>query len=225
MIMRQFTAILLISICLPVASEFIASESACVRGQDFIKVKQDNWHQWRGPDATGVASTGNPPIRWNDQSNIRWKFPIVGEGSSTPIIWKNQVFILSAVETNRRGSRSAPLHPEAKTVPSNQIFEFVVWSLDRRNGDVLWKRVVTESVPLRRPTPLHDLRGRIPHNGWKTSVCLFRFIRHFLPQLTRGFDLEKRSRANAHQARMGRGCLSRLSRWQACNHVGSGGSV
>ncbi|MDB4564473.1 hypothetical protein N9099_00860, partial [Mariniblastus sp.] len=134
MTLKQFTAVLLLSIWLPTAWEFLASETTCVCGQDFQTAKQANWHQWRGPDATGVASTATPPIRWNDQSNIRWKFPIVGEGSSTPIVWKNQVFILSAVETNRRGARSAPLHPEAKTTPSNQIFEFVVWSLDRRNG-------------------------------------------------------------------------------------------
>lgn len=173
MIMRQFTAILLISICLPVASEFIASDSVCIRGQDFNQIKQDNWHQWRGPDATGVASTGNPPIRWNDQTNIRWKFPIVGEGSSTPIIWKNQVFILSAVETNRRGFRSAPLHPEAKTVPSNQIFEFVVWSLDRRNGDVLWKRVVAESVPFEGRHPSTTYAAASPTTDGKRLYVSF----------------------------------------------------
>ncbi len=145
--LRQLTSFLLLLICLPAVWKLIACQSASAYAQDFQTTKQNNWHQWRGPDATGVATIGIPPIRWNDQSNIRWKFPIVGEGSSTPIIWENQVFILSAVETNRRGTRSAPLHPEAKTTPSNQIFEFVVWSLDRRNGDVLWKRVVAESVP------------------------------------------------------------------------------
>jgi outer membrane protein assembly factor BamB len=173
MTLKQFTAVLLLSIWLPTAWEFLASEATCVCGQDFQTAKQANWHQWRGPDATGVASTATPPIRWNDQSNIRWKFPIVGEGSSTPIVWKNQVFILSAVETNRRGARSAPLHPEAKTTPSNQIFEFVVWSLDRRNGDVLWKRVVAESVPFEGRHPSTTYAAASPTTDGKRLYVSF----------------------------------------------------
>ena len=173
MTLKQFTAFLLLSICYPTAFEFIAPESACVCGQDFQTTKQSNWHQWRGPDATGVSATGNPPIRWNDQSNIRWKFPIVGEGSSTPIVWKDQVFILSAVETNRRGARSAPLHPDAKTTPSNRVFEFVVWSLDRRNGDVLWKRVVAESVPFEGRHPSTTYAASSPTTDGKRLYVSF----------------------------------------------------
>ena len=31
------------------------------------------WGQWRGPDATGVAQYGNPPLEWSETQNIRWK--------------------------------------------------------------------------------------------------------------------------------------------------------
>lgn len=173
MILKQFIAISLLSICCPAVWEFVTSETACVCSQDFETTKQQNWHQWRGPDATGVASTGTPPIRWNDQSNIRWKFPIVGEGSSTPIIWKNQVFILSAVETNRRDDSLATIHPEAKTIPSKQVFEFVVWSLDRRNGDVLWKKVVAESVPFEGRHPSTTYAAASPTTDGKRLYVSF----------------------------------------------------
>ena len=173
MILKQFIAISLLSICWPAVWEFVTSETACVCSQDFETTNQHNWHQWRGPDATGVASTGTPPIRWNDQSNIRWKFPIVGEGSSTPIIWKNQVFILSAVETNRRDNSLATIHPEAKTIPSKQVFEFVVWSLDRRNGDVLWKRVVAESVPFEGRHPSTTYAAASPTTDGKRLYVSF----------------------------------------------------
>lgn len=116
-------------------------------GQDFQTAKQGNWHQWRGPEANGVAPSGDPPLRWNDQTNIKWKFPIVGEGSSTPIIWGDHVFVLSAIETNRRQRTLPRPDPEAKTDPPKNIFEFVVWCLDRKTGDVRWKKVVTEATP------------------------------------------------------------------------------
>ena len=61
----------------------------------------DNWHQWRGPNATGVAPKGNPPVQWDEETNIKWKVEIPGNGSSTPIVWGNQVFILTAIKTDR----------------------------------------------------------------------------------------------------------------------------
>ena len=31
----------------------------------------ENWPQWRGPNASGVAPEGNPPVEWNEGTNIR----------------------------------------------------------------------------------------------------------------------------------------------------------
>ncbi len=118
-------------------------------GQDFEQAKLNNWHQWRGPDASGVAATdANPPTQWSDQSNIKWKVPIVGEGSSTPIVWGNQVFILSAIETDRKPDVAPVRHPDTRTELPSNVFQFVVWSFDRNTGDVLWKKVVTEAAPI-----------------------------------------------------------------------------
>ena len=60
---------------------------------------QQYWHQWRGPTADGMAiGSSNPPIEWSENQNIRWKVEIPGEGHATPIIWKDQIFVLTAVE-------------------------------------------------------------------------------------------------------------------------------
>ena len=50
------------------------------------KVEQ-NWHQWRGPLATGVAPTANPPLEWDENKNVKWKIKIPGESTATPIVW------------------------------------------------------------------------------------------------------------------------------------------
>src|SRR5688572_3651673 len=59
----------------------------------------DNWAQWRGPLATGVAPHGDPPLNWNeaDGTNIRWKTEIPGRGHSTPIVWNDRVFLTTAI--------------------------------------------------------------------------------------------------------------------------------
>ena len=58
------------------------------------------WHQWRGPTSNGIAPrSNNPPLEWSEQQNILWKLEIPGEGHASPIIWKDQIFILTSTPT------------------------------------------------------------------------------------------------------------------------------
>ena len=59
----------------------------------------DNWGQWRGPANNGVSTTAKPPVEWSEQKNVHWKVAIDGNGSSSPIVWGNRVFLLTAVNT------------------------------------------------------------------------------------------------------------------------------
>src|SRR5687767_4367923 len=59
------------------------------------------WPAWRGPQHNGVAPHGDPPTKWSETENIKWKVAIPGEGSSTPIIWGDRIFLLSAIKTDK----------------------------------------------------------------------------------------------------------------------------
>src|SRR5262252_7785003 len=56
-----------------------------------------NWPQWRGPLANGVAPQANPPIHWSETNNVRWKIPMPGKAHSSPIVFGDSVYLLSAV--------------------------------------------------------------------------------------------------------------------------------
>jgi len=75
------------------------------------------WPQWRGPLATGAAPHADPPVTWSETNNVKWKTPIPGEGDSTPIVWDNRVFLLSAIATGKK-----PTLPVAADAP-NQIYQ------------------------------------------------------------------------------------------------------
>jgi outer membrane protein assembly factor BamB len=80
----------------------VAWSIACsVWAADFEQEKLQNWHQFRGPLATGVAPHGNPPTEWNDGKNIKWKVELPGRGSASPIVWGNRIYILTAIKTDR----------------------------------------------------------------------------------------------------------------------------
>jgi len=108
-----------------------------------------NWHQWRGPQANGVAPLGDPPVQWDENTNVKWKVEIPGQGASTPIVWGDQVFVLTAVETDKTGEKSAEdaRPPAARSghgaggrgdgpgvVRSQSFHQFVVLSFDRGSG-------------------------------------------------------------------------------------------
>lgn len=69
-----------------------------------------NWPQWRGPHANGTAADAAPPLTWSETQNVKWKFRIPGYGTSTPIIWGDQVFVVSAEGTGKKseGAGAAP---------------------------------------------------------------------------------------------------------------------
>lgn len=108
----------------------------------------ENWTQWRGPHADGHAGErARPPIQWDKEKNIAWVAELPGEGSATPIVYGNQVFVLSAVKTERKSTTAVINDERAKTMPDAMFYQFVVSSYDRSTGQVLWQRVAIEQVP------------------------------------------------------------------------------
>ena len=61
----------------------------------------DNWPHWRGPLANGTSPTTDPPIKWDVKTHVKWTVDVPGKGSASPIVWGDQVFVLTAVDTDR----------------------------------------------------------------------------------------------------------------------------
>ena len=79
-----------------------------------------SWPAWRGTNGTGAAPVGaRPPIKWSEQENMKWKTKIPGTGHSTPIIWQDRIFLLTAIETAEAGAAavSAPVRTEPADRP------------------------------------------------------------------------------------------------------------
>lgn len=85
-----------------------------------------NWPRWRGPDGNAVSSEANLPVTWSTTENVCWKAAVPGEGSSSPIVWDDHVFVTSAFE---RGSRRA------------------MFCYDRSTGRQRWTREITDADP------------------------------------------------------------------------------
>jgi outer membrane protein assembly factor BamB len=132
-----------------------------------------NWPQWCGPLLNGVAPDSAPPTSWGEDKNVKWKVKIPGKGSATPVIWKDKVFVVTAIaapgETPAATAAAAP-RPDAPTAgdeggrrqrgggagggggfgggekPTAKV-QFTVMALDRKTGKVVWQKIAREAVP------------------------------------------------------------------------------
>ena len=106
------------------------------------------WPQWRGPLGTGVAPSANPPVKWSELNNIRWKIALPGKGYSTPIVWGDRVFITTAIPY---GDALEPRHSDAPgahdNLPVTLHHKFVVLAVNRRDGKIIWQRTVRKELP------------------------------------------------------------------------------
>ena len=110
------------------------------------------WPEWRGPLGTGAAPTADPPVEWSESSNVRWKTPLPGLGSGTPVVWEDRLFVLSAVPTDERspdgpGFFSRLADRVMRRESATHVQQFVVLAVDRRDGQVRWRRVAREETP------------------------------------------------------------------------------
>jgi outer membrane protein assembly factor BamB len=105
-------------------------------------VQAENWPQWRGPSPNGVSSEKNLPVKWTTEENVVWKVPMTGVSGSTPIIWRDRIFLNASDGDN-----------------------LALWCVDKNKGEVLWKQPLgAGNVKMRKhnmssPSPVTDGRS------------------------------------------------------------------
>ncbi len=108
----------------------------------------DNWGQWRGPLATGVAPKANPPITWSEKKNIRWKVALPGKGHSTPVVWQDFIFLTAARPFGKPMKPKYSGAPGAHdNLPITHHQEFLVLAVRRQDGKLLWNKTVHKELP------------------------------------------------------------------------------
>ncbi len=145
--------------------------------QSFKKDVAGNWHQWRGPNANGFSESAKGPVEWDNEKNVQWKFAMVGSGSSTPIIWGDKVFLLTAINTGKVDSSLPAPEEQPERVfgikHPNTSYEFVVLCLSRETGKEIWRQVATELVPHEGHHNDNNFASASPTTDGKRLYCWF----------------------------------------------------
>lgn len=52
-----------------------------------------DWSAFRGADGSGIAVDAKLPTSWSEIENLKWKVPLPGPGSSSPIVVGDKIFV------------------------------------------------------------------------------------------------------------------------------------
>lgn len=112
------------------------------------------WAQWRGPLGTGASPDADPPIHWSETENVRFKVEIPGNSLSSPVVWGDTIYVMSAVSLDQEAFEAAKAKAQdvvdagewpPDVAPVKQ--RFIVQARSRKDGSLLWEQVARESVP------------------------------------------------------------------------------
>ena len=114
----------------------------------------DNWTQFRGPNAAGLAADSDLPPTWNETENLRWKVELPGPGSSSPIIHGDRVYVTSYSGYGLPGDTEGDVKSLMRQLTC----------VDRLTGTLLWTSTVPGTVP-------EDLfQGYISEHGYASNT-------------------------------------------------------
>lgn len=88
-------------------------------------IQAQNWPCWRGPNGDGISLETNLPIRWDSITNIVWKTTVPGKGYSSPVIWKDKLFLTTALQETQ---------------------EKILLCYDNKTGKLLWQKTVLKTI-------------------------------------------------------------------------------
>jgi outer membrane protein assembly factor BamB len=137
--------------------------------------RAQNWPQFRGPGAAGVAEGRVAPVKWDASKSegVRWKTPIPGLSHSSPVVWGNKVFVTTAVSANPKEEMRFGLYGDVDPVKEDGKHTWKVYALDKQTGKVLWERTAYEGVPKVKRHPKSSHAAATPATDGKHLVVHF----------------------------------------------------
>lgn len=119
------------------------------------KTSAENWPRFRGPGGRGVSTETGLPAEWSEAQNLAWKLRLPGQGSSSPIIFGNQLFITCYSGYGADDSTDA-----------NNLKRHLL-SVNPETGAILWNKEIPAT------TAEDAWRGWIREHGYAshTPVC------------------------------------------------------
>ena len=132
-----------------------------------------NWPQFRGPGASGVAEGQKTPLSWDAtrSAGVVWKTPIPGLSHASPVVWGERVFVITA-ESSDPAPTFVPKDRGISLARDEAKHAWRIYALDRKTGRVVWQQTAHEGVPRARRHIKATQANSTPATDGSTVVAL-----------------------------------------------------
>ena len=128
------------------------------------QAQAQHWPQFRGPQAGVAPDDPRLPDAWTTTENVAWRVDIPGRSWSSPVVWGDHVFVVTATNARTPGQ---PLNPVitylarslggtmsgADTSKSTDEHRWTLYDIEFQTGKIRWEREIRAAIP---PQPVHQ---------------------------------------------------------------------
>jgi outer membrane protein assembly factor BamB len=179
------------------------------------------WPQFRGPAGAGILDEARWPVSWSATSNVAWSIEIPGRGWSSPVAWKDQVFVTSAISPGKFKAPSTGIFGNdyvaelaAKGLSDDDVIKavtardielthesgeirYMVYAYDAVTGKLRWEREAHKGLPMGGRHRKNTFASETPATDGERlyvyfgNVGLFAYTLDGKPLWTRRFTAQK----------------------------------
>lgn len=141
----------------------------------FAQKNTARWPSFRGQHASGVAFDQNLPSEWNVKSgkNIRFKVPIPGLAHSSPILWRDRLYLTTALSSKDDASFKPGLYGSGEASQDRSVHLWQVLCLDAGSGKTIWSKTATQGAPKDKRHIKATYANATPATDGETVVAMF----------------------------------------------------
>jgi outer membrane protein assembly factor BamB len=107
----------------------------------------DQWPQFRGPRGGVAPDDARLPESWSATENVVWRADIPGVAWSSPIVWDDQIFVTSAINTIGDAIPKPGLYGSTQVTTATTPVRWMVYAIDFATGKIRWERELARMVP------------------------------------------------------------------------------
>ena len=133
------------------------------------------WPGFRGSNAAGNGDGQGAVSEWNVASgqNVRWKTPIPGISTASPIVWEDRVFVVTALSGEGNTTFRTGLYGDVAPVNDLSIHTWKLYCLDRETGAIRWERTAHTGTPGVKRHTKSSQANSTPVTDGRRVVALF----------------------------------------------------
>lgn len=114
---------------------------------------EQNWPQFRGPNSQGIADGFPTRANWNVDAaagkldGLLWRAEIPGLGHSSPIIWKDRIYLATAVPKSGKPSLRIGYYGDIGPAKDNEEQRWLIQCFEKKSGKLKWEQTIRNAKP------------------------------------------------------------------------------